>query len=65
MSKSLLMLDGHLGRISVMMHPIRLPKETFPKHSLPRRARRFQIQLERDEVDKVLKDNVAKEATTE
>lgn len=64
MSKFSLMCDGHLGRILVTKHHIQLSMETPPIYSHPYRAGPRQIQFERDEVDKILKDNVAKAATS-
>lgn len=58
-------LDGHLGRISVTNYRVQLSKATSPIHSHPFRAGLRQRKLERNEVGKKLKDNVAEVATSE
>lgn len=65
MSKYSTMWDENLGRVSVTKHRIQLPKETAPIHLHFYRAGPRQRQLESDEVDKMLKENIAEATTTE
>lgn len=59
------MWGGHLGRTSVTKRRIQLSKDTATTHSHQFLAGPRQLQLEKDKVDKIVKGNLAKPATTE
>lgn len=66
MKESRSMCDGHLGKISEMTHSINLGQpDAAPIHAAPYRAGPRQRNLEREEVDQMIKASFAEPATTE
>lgn len=57
--------DGRLGQILVKKHRLQFVKKTAPAHSYPYRAETLQSLLNRDELNRMLMDNVAASAATE
>lgn len=59
------MQDGHLSQVSVTKRRIQLAKVTATIRTCSYCAESLQIQLERDKINKMLKDNVAEPTTIE
>lgn len=56
--------DGYLGLMTVTKQRISYSKDTFPIHFHTYRARLFWRQIDRNENEKMIKDNVAVPITT-